>query len=408
MLKVNSFLAGAVALVFLSGCAGAPRAENGSPRAYDPKSAAGEAEAAANAALAAMDKGGTPPAGGGSVGSTGSTGTGTAGPVELSGGPEPRWVRSPDQVYNRASYVAAVGYGADRAAAEKNALIALTAIFGQTIEADQRVTTTYSEAFLNGASQWAAENTDIENAVRTSVSMHSLVGAEIQDVWFDGKGTHYAAAVMDKAKTARLYREMIRVNLGMIANLTALSPEEKNSMDGLARYYLAATVADANHAFANVLSVIDAAPPADVKNGDDYRLEAANITRTIPVGVNVSGDRAGRLRAAFAEALLGAGFRTGGNNPRYLLQVTLSLTEVQLNNPNKFIRYLIDGSLVDTSSNEVLFPYNINGREGHLSIPEAEERALKAAEGRIKAEYGKALSTFLSLPLPRSPRRGFS
>jgi hypothetical protein len=395
MLKVNSFLAGAAVLVFLSGCAGAPRTETGSRG-----NAANEAAAAAYAALAVMDNGGAPLAvsGGGGSGSGDSTGTGMAGPVETSGGPEPRWVRSPDQVYSRASYIAAVGFGADRGAAEKNALTSLTAIFGQTIEADQRITTTYSEAFLNGASQWAEENTDVENAVRTSVSMNSLVGAEIRDVWFDGKATHYAAAVMDKAETARLYREMIQVNLEMIDNLTALSPAEKNSMDGLARYYLAAAVADANDAFANVLSVIGAAPPADIKNGGIYRLEAANITRTIPVGVNVVGDRSGRIRAAFAEALSGAGFRSGGNNSRYVLQVTLSMTEVQLNNPNKFIRYLLDGNLVDTPSNEVLFPYNINGREGHLSIPEAEERALKTAEGRIKAEYGMALSAFLSLP----------
>jgi hypothetical protein len=205
---------------------------------------------------------------------------------------------------------------------------------------------------------------------------------------------------MDKAQTARLYREMIRVNLEMIANLTALTPAEKNTMEGLARYYLAATIADANGACADVLSVIGASPPADLRKGNEYRLEAANITRAIPVGVSVSGDRSGRIRAAFAEALSGAGFRTGGTNSRYRLEVDFSLTEVRLNNPNKFIRYLIDGNLVDTSSGEVLFPYNINGREGHLSIPEAEERALKAAEGRIKGEYGGALAVFFSRVIP--------
>ncbi|MDR3160482.1 MAG: LPP20 family lipoprotein [Spirochaetaceae bacterium] len=404
MLTVNGFLAGALALLFLAGCAGDPPSTAGDETAAGSR----QAEEAAAAALAAMDNGGSPPSAAGSRQSAGGSGGNAGNTGSTAGAPsaaEPRWVRAPDQVYNRALYVAAVGYGADRSAAEKNALTALTAIFGQTIEADQKVTITYSEAVLNGASQWAAENTDIENAVRTSVSMNSLVGAEIKDVWFDGKATHYAVAVMDKAQTARLYREMIRVNLGMISNLTAIPPSEKNSMEGLARYYLAATVADANRAFADVLSVIGETPPAELRNGDEYRLEAAAITRTIPVGVNVSGDRSGRIRAAFAEALAAAGFRTGGTNARYLLQVSFSLTEVKLNNPNKFIRYLIDGNLIDTSSGEVLFPYNVNDREGHLSIPEAEERAFRAAEGRIKNEYGGTLSAFLARLIPNRERK---
>jgi hypothetical protein len=208
---------------------------------------------------------------------------------------------------------------------------------------------------------------------------------------------------MERARTASLYTEMIQANVRMIDNLINISPAEKASMDGYSRYQFAATVADTNNVFANVLSVIGVAPPANLKKGDDYRLEAANIARIIPIGVVVDGDRGGRLRSAFAGVFSGEGFRTGGNNSRYVLQVSLSLSEVNLGgNQNKFARYVIDANLTDTSTGEVLFPYNINGREGHVSLSEAEERAVRAAENKIKSDYPAVLREYLSQLVPKN------
>jgi hypothetical protein len=39
---------------------------------------------------------------------------------------------------------------------------------------------------------------------------------------------------------------------------------------------------------------------------------------------------------------------------------------------------------VDRAAGETLFPYTVKGREGHLSLSEAETRALRAAEANIK------------------------
>jgi hypothetical protein len=133
----------------------------------------------------------------------------------------------------------------------------------------------------------------------------------------------------------------------------------------------------------------------------EYRLEAAAIMKAIPVSVTVEHDRDDRIRSAFASALSAVGFRTGVNTSRYQLQVRLSLTEVQLpNQTNKYTRYVIDGNLTDTSTGDILFPYNIHGREGHMTLLEAEARALRAAENKIKGDYAEALSAFLSHLIP--------
>jgi hypothetical protein len=124
--------------------------------------------------------------------------------------------------------------------------------------------------------------------------------------------------------------------------------------------------------------------------------------KTIPVSVIVQNDRDDRIRAAFAAVFSAAGFRTGGSNSRYQLQARLSLTEVQLpGQTNKFTRYVIDGNFTNTSTGAVLFPYNINGREGHITLPEAENRAVQTAADKIKGEYPGALQTFLSRLIPQ-------
>jgi hypothetical protein len=151
-----------------------------------------------------------------------------------------------------------------------------------------------------------------------------------------------------------------------------------------------------------VLSVIGAPVPAELRQSEDYRLDRTAIIRAIPVSVTVEGDREIRLRSAFTSVFTDEGFRTGGNNAPYRLQGRISFSEVQLpNQPNKFVRYVLEGDFVETATGEVLFSYNVNGREGHLSIPEAEVRAIRAAETKIKEDYAETLSSFLVRLVPK-------
>ena len=229
---------------------------------------------------------------------------------------QPSWVNAPDSVYSPQVYVTAVGYGTGRAVAEKAAFANLTALFGQSVQSEQTARTRYSEAVKNGAISSWTENTELDNAVKTSAELDSLVGAEIKDYWYDGKSVHYAVAVMEKRKTAVLYADLIRSNEKIISGLVDMSEAEKNSMDGYSRYRLAGTVADANRVFANVLTVVGSQGtginPGDMKKGDDFRLEEENIAKNIPIRVSVNNDRSNRIRGAFSDAINRAGFKSGG------------------------------------------------------------------------------------------------
>jgi hypothetical protein len=315
---------------------------------------------------------------------------------------KPTWVDAPDTVYSRQRFVSAVGFGTDRLYAERNALASLTGVFGQSVQAELRTTSTYNEAIRSGVIQ-ITENSSVQEAITTSIEMDSLMGAEIADVWFDSRNTYYAVAIMERDKSASLYANLIRSNERIISNLVAVSGQERNTLSAYSRYLRAAAIADANRAYANVLTFLGNTSGINtgaMKNGEDYRIEAADIARNIPIIVNVEGDKSGRLRNAFSRSLSSAGFRSGGNDSRYVLNCSIVMTDATVpGQQNVFIRYILDINLMDIVDNSIVFPFSLNGREGHINQAEAEERVFRAAESRIVDEFSNEFRDYLSLYL---------
>ncbi len=337
MIKRKSFILLSLAPVLFFACLSAPD----STGQNNSGASAAEAQAAAQAALDRMD-GKSPsaqqtpaqnnPAPQQSVPQTAAQGT-----VVNTSRSKPAWVDSVDSVYDRSQYAAAVGYGGSRDLAEKNALGNLTALFGQSIQADLTITNTYQEAVRDGVTAGWTDNTDIQNTIKTSASMDTLVGAEIKEVWQDTRANiFYAVAVMEKARAVQVYRDMILANQNVINNLVDMNQQEKNSLEGFSRYQFAAAIADINVTYGNVLSILGA--PMELPRGDTYRIEAQNIIKAIPIGIKVTNDKSGRIQGAFAKAISDIGFRSGGAASRYTLDVNIVVSPVDLPNKSNLAR----------------------------------------------------------------------
>ncbi|MDR2185760.1 MAG: LPP20 family lipoprotein [Treponema sp.] len=347
MLKIAKLLIPALALLFCAGCAGAPK--NRGEEAAAPKE-------------------------------------------------EPAWVNNVDQVYSRLRYVAAVGYGSSRALAEKEALANVISVFGQTIQVDRQSMVGYQEALRQNAVSAYIKNTEITNAIKTSAGMETLIGAEIRDYWYDGRDLHYAVAVMEKSRAASLYSELVEANREIINNLTAMDAGERYTLPGYARYRLAAAVADGNRAFANILSVVGGPglSPRELAAGENFRLEAENISRRIPIDIQIENDRDNRIKGAFASVIGSLGLQSGGGGSLYVLDGKISFTPVDLQKSDSvYVRYVLEANLTDRRTGAVLLPYTVSGREGHLSQAEAENRALGGVEKEIAGAWAAALTGYL-------------
>ncbi len=314
--------------------------------------------------------------------------------------PEPSWVVNPRASFPEERYVSAVGYGETREAAEKSAMGALVAVFGQTVTGETTVSSRYFEAVKSGALE-VSESTDVGRAVTSSFALETVVGAEIKGVWADRASTTYAVAVMDRQKAAMLYADLIESNESAIRSLLAIRETDRYTMETYARYDLASEIADTNGRFLNVLSVVSpgaaAARRGTTTRAEDLRVDALKIAQNIPIAITIANDRDGRIAAAFSSVLTAAGFMTGASGSRYVLSGSLALSAVDLpDNPNKFSRFMVDASLRDTVTGNVLLPYSVSGRDGHMTQSEADNRAVRLAERKIKGEFGSAFTAYFS------------
>jgi hypothetical protein len=274
----------------------------------------------------------------------------------------------------------------------------MISVFGQTVQVDRQSMVGYQEALQQDAVSAYIRNTEISNAIKTSAAMETLIGAEIRDYWYDGRATHYAVAVMEKNKAASLYSELVEANKEIIRNLIVMEEGEKYSLPGYARYHLAAKVADGNRVFANILSVVGGPglSSRELAEGENFRLEAENIARRIPIEVRVENDQVNRIKGAFAAAIASQGLQSGGDGSRYVLEGRITFTPVDLQRSDSvYVRYVLEAALVDRQSGAVLLPYTVSGREGHLTMAEAENRALGDTEGQIAGPWAAALAGYL-------------
>jgi hypothetical protein len=315
---------------------------------------------------------------------------------------KPNWVARPDSAFDKRYYVTGVGSGATRQAAEAAAFAGLVGFFGQTVRSNISAVETYKERVVDGAVSVESGN-EANSAIEMSSSMNQLIGSEIKDRWEDSAArpaAFWAVASMEIPRTIKIYAELIDANDALIAK--AVAAATGNTFDAIARYQLAASLADANTVFSTVISLVGGgAKKSAAKSGDDYRYEANNIAKKIPVNVVVKNDINGRVKAAFADVFTKAGFRTGSANSRYVLEVSLMISPVELANKNKFSRFEINAELKDKNDNIVLMPYSANGREGHASQSEADQRALRAAESKIKDEFAEQFKAYLTESLPK-------
>jgi len=317
-------------------------------------------------------------------------------PVQITrGGTRPSWVTDPYTVYSRDRYIAAVGFAANRAEAEKRAFAALVAFFGQSIRTDLQVASFYSEAVTNGVIS-VSENTHVRDIIAAAASLDKLVGAEIGFIWEDGRGSVNALAYVEKQRTVVIYNELIRLNQKNVDELITMTTAEKNTFGGYARYKLASMIAKINSDYAGIVTLAGGAP-INFTSSNTLTLESQNIIKSISVSVIVTGDMNNRVRDVFAGVLNGEGLRTQGRNNPYTLEVSVNMNETRFPNNDKiFCRFTVNANLVERATGAVLLPFSVTEREGHASYEQAQARAYLTIERIIAERYPVVFREYLA------------
>ena len=327
------------------------------------------------------------------------------------GSPRPEWTLAAGHPrYDSAAYLTAVGAGGNRRSAEADALTQLASIFAVNINHSFRETAEHSE-FASGDASISVHRQTLSIDLATSTSRESLAGARIGGAWSDGRGGHYALAVLCKATAGQVYSERVRANQETISALTAglAAAERRNTLEGFFRYMRAAELADLNVIHGEVLAAVGDLR-RDLANGEDFRIRAREIAWAIPpIGIAASGDSGRRIQDAFAGVFSSLGLRTASGaaasgaaasmatGARYALEVRVG-TRSDAADPRGrvFSDVAVSAILFDAGARAELSHFSFASRNGDWTQQGAEGLAFRDAERRIAREYRAHLSSFLT------------
>ncbi|MDR2658783.1 MAG: LPP20 family lipoprotein [Spirochaetaceae bacterium] len=305
---------------------------------------------------------------------------------------KPAWVDKPYSAYPDTLYISAVSSAPERAVAEKAALGSLAASFKQFIT--NRITISDSERLLNGVS---SSETNMSQFIESSSALDTLIRAEIKETWNDTKNkVWYALAVMDKRKCAALYNDELDKLIREIKVLIDVPDEPAPGT--AARCKKALELAEKASLYALVLSRLDGGG----RQNEVYPLISKtkallDKAKNVAVYVRVAGDVNDRVRSAFASVFSGEGFKIGGSNSRFVMDVTVSIEDA----PKTMYfnaRYTVTAVLTDTKTGSGILTYSISERESHpAGQKEANSRAITGAQRTIGKTFPPVLREYLNL-----------
>ena len=298
---------------------------------------------------------------------------------------QPRWLEDPYTKVNKSEYIAAVGSGSSRDNAVIAAFGELLSYFNQRIKVEDRTSETYWNILMNTTNNDWLINTNVNRISERTTGMDNIIGAEIQSHYDDGMGTHFALAILHRATAIRVYSEIIIANQEIITILTNISPTDRYTMESYSCFMSAAIIADINVKYWEMLTVLGAQVQQQ-KNGTDYRREAREISRVIPIGIVITNDRANMIQGVLSRAVSANGFVLGDKNSPYILEANIILSRVYdyPDSNMEHVRITLDANLLSVNTGTVLLPYNIGERRfSHNTISGAENRAFIFIERTI-------------------------
>ncbi len=307
----------------------------------------------------------------------------------------PEWVDNPSALYDKESYITAVGTGKDRKSAEASAINALASIFGQSVSAETKSSKNLAES--HGAQ---GQNFQGRTSINQDISLHtdikSLINAEIKLTWSAPDGTYYALALIDKYDAANYYsREIVKLH-DDILDLTSTSDDD-SPLSACMNHKNAFDLAEKQNEYMSILSVLNSADAMLVEDkiisSTKVKKELAQLQQKIPIHIvinteNSTGDWNNKIQKTLAGKLQAYGFRTTPKESRYELVCSINMYEYKLpGNPNHMVKYTMNAVLMDNETALELAPYYVEGQTGFQTLDGAVDRAYMLLEKKVKAEY---------------------
>ena len=320
----------------------------------------------------------------------------------------PDWVNGPSKKYPAAVYLTGVGYADTRQAAEDRAYAAISKIFAAEINSKTQEWEKYFQSDAKGRTE-DSRQINIEQATEVSTKK-VLENVTIAETWLDeSKAIYYVLAVMDRQHAASALRDRIASLDLKVEELLKQAKQGDHKLQTVRALHSAVENLLLREVYNTELRVVN---PAGKGSESGVSLAVVNqdlrefLAKNFKIVVEVAGENSEPIRAAIVEGLNRQGLPVISTGPAasdlqtdLLVKGTVVLEPVQLPatglQRTHFVRWSAAFDLTDEASHQVIGSVARQGREGHLTEPEAEARALRTAEREVADDVGRQIADFI-------------
>ncbi len=302
----------------------------------------------------------------------------------------PDWVANPKAAYPENHYLAALGEGDTRRAAENAADANLARIFEAHIKSNERILDQSRET-RDAFERTTSVVTDIN--ILSSQTLYNIQHAE---AWKDNQARIHAIAYLDRRETAAIYRDKIDKKTESILFLLSQVESTQDLLKKYATLRVAAFRAAENNRLLKQLNVISPRSSTGTKlnySENNIQKNLADIAKQIRVEINVTGDDDRQITSVLEELITRYGFVVG--TPAVLkIDGHISINDTgQRTADLVFVRYQLLLQIKE-ANDLVLVVVNDKGREGHISLDEARIRSYRTLANTIKATGAQRLDAY--------------
>jgi hypothetical protein len=321
--------------------------------------------------------------------------------VRVTKGKRPDWIDGESIQYPSSRYLTGVGYDPDRKSSEDKARAEIAKIFFSKIDSRTRSYQDYLQITSKGKSK-TRETFSIEEITKVS-TQKVLSGVRISSVYQDTEPEpiFYALAVLDRDQSAKILRDKIQQ---LDQDIKGLLTRAKGEGDMLAKVkYLKQSIQkhilrEAYDAELRIVSPSGTGISSPIHFTEiKSRLESI-LLRDFLIGVSVNGSRAVEIQEALVQGLNQQGFSIGEDLSRakVLVRGAVEIKALDRGSPEwKYVQWRAHFDLVDKVGGSVFGSVSKTGREGHRSLAQAEDRAVRKIRKALTTEISEEMRRYI-------------
>lgn len=292
----------------------------------------------------------------------------------------PEWVLKNEHEYSK-NNLCAVGIARTLDEANSVAISNIGKIINQKIESE--TTFVNSESLSKTGS--AETSSSLNQIVKTSALVDSLVGVEIAENWKDKDNNYYSLAILDKTKTYLYYSEKINQNEKEIKEACNLVSSDEDKFLIYGKLQNAKKLSQDNATYLDIIYAVNKASYTVTAKSVTTVAKIENILNNFSktVSVKIFDDETNpRIQNFFYDYFSGKGFSVNSQNPDYILDY-----DINIENTNSdllfYARYAFNANLKSIKSDSVIYSFSTSERIAHKSYEEANQKAIVSLEKKL-------------------------